>query len=138
MTGSPMPLQPRWAVGRRCWQALLQRSQELIGQIDQLLDQSGFLLSIDPGWTKKQKPFEPMRWPRSSTCRPVVHWTRWGLFTPKVVKERTYLRDQVTVDGQPADTPERLQAVCHHLDLTFAIEALERAWSDHGGLPIGF
>src|SRR5215510_967257 len=64
-------------------------------------------------------------------------WTRWGLFTAKVMKERTYLRDHITVDGQPADTPERLQAVCHHLDLTFAIEALEHAWSNHGGLPSG-
>ena len=65
------------------------------------------------------------------------NWTRWGLFTPKVVKEWTYLRDQVTVDGRPADTLERLQAVCHHLDLTSAIEALERAWANHGGLPAG-
>src|SRR5262249_31138744 len=64
-------------------------------------------------------------------------WTRWGLFTTKVMKERTYLRDHITVDGQPADTPERLQAICHHLDLGFAIETLERAWSDHGGLPAG-
>jgi hypothetical protein len=60
-------------------------------------------------------------------------WKRLAFFTPEVVKERTYLLDQVSVDGQPADTIERLQAVCKHLDLTVAIEDVQHAWTDHGG-----
>ena len=31
-------------------------------------------------------------------------WTAFGLLTPKAVKDRTYLRDEITVDGQLADT----------------------------------
>ena len=118
------------------WQALLQRSKELIGQIDPLLDSLGSS-SVSIPADREAKAV------RADAVAAIEHlqaggkWTRWGLFTPKSVKERTYLRLQVTVDGQPADTPEQLQAVCHHLDLTFALEALERAWSDHGGLPAG-
>lgn len=59
------------------------------------------------------------------------------MLTPKAVKGRTYLHEAVTVDGQPAETPDRLQVVCDHLDLTFAFEGMELAWSDHGGLPTG-
>jgi very-short-patch-repair endonuclease len=57
-------------------------------------------------------------------------WSNFGLLTPKAVKERIYLREQVTVDGRPADTVDRLHIVCHHLDLTFAFSDLELAWSD--------
>jgi AAA domain len=64
-------------------------------------------------------------------------WTSFGLLTPKAVKDRRYLREAVTVDGQAAETPERLQVVCDYLDLTFAFESMERAWSDHGGFPTG-
>jgi AAA domain len=114
-------------VGRPAlWQALLQRSRELIGQINEWLDRLGPSSVLIPA-DREAKVV------RADAVAAIEHlqaggnWSRWGLFTPKVVKERTYLRDQVTVDGRPADTPERLQAVCHHLDLTSAIEALERA-----------
>jgi hypothetical protein len=106
------------------WQALLQRSQELMGQIDRFLDRLG-PSSVSIPADREAKAV------RADVVAAIEHlqaggkWTRWGLFTPKVVKERTYLRDQVTVDGQPADTPERLQAVCNHLDLTSAIETLQ-------------
>jgi hypothetical protein len=43
----------------------------------------------------------------------------------------------ITVDGQAADTQERLHTVCQHLELTFAFNDLELAWSDHNGLPSG-
>jgi hypothetical protein len=118
------------------WQALLQRSQELLGQIGQLLDRLGASSVSIPA--DRAAPTV-----RSDVMAAIAHlqaggrWTRWGVFTPKAVKDRTYLRDQVTVDGRPADTPERLQVVCYHLDLTSALEALERAWADHGGLPAG-
>ncbi len=62
-------------------------------------------------------------------------WNTWVLLTPKAVKERTYLRDQVRIDDQPADSMERLALVCTHLDFVFAIQDLEQAWADHGGLP---
>jgi very-short-patch-repair endonuclease len=116
------------------WQALLERSQELIGEIDHLHDRLGSL-SISIPANKDAKAV------RADAVAMVEHlkaggkWTTWGVLTPKAARERTYLRDQVTVDGQPADTHERLQAVCNHLSLAFAINDLEQAWADHGGLP---
>ena len=62
-------------------------------------------------------------------------WTKFGFFTPKALKDRSYLRDEITVDGQPADSQERLQVVCDHLDLVLAFDALELAWLDANGLP---
>ena len=64
-------------------------------------------------------------------------WSSLGFFTPRAVKERTYLREHVTVDGQPAETSDRLELVCHHLDLGFAFGDLEVAWSDYRDLPTG-
>jgi hypothetical protein len=63
-------------------------------------------------------------------------WTKWVFFSPKALKERTYLREQVLVDGRPANTPNRLKLVSKHLDLTFAFEDLERAWSDHAAFQL--
>jgi very-short-patch-repair endonuclease len=51
------------------------------------------------------------------------------------LKDRIYLREQITVDGQLADTQERLQIVCDHLDLVLAFDTLEMAWLDYNGLP---
>lgn len=116
------------------WRALLDRSRNLIEQIDRLIDQKGSSsVSIPAG--------KDARVIRADAAAMIDHmraggkWTAWGVLTPKAVKERTYLRDQVTVDGRPADTEERLQVVCGHLDLTFAIDDLNQFWADHGGLP---
>ncbi len=124
-------------VGRHAvWHALHVRSRDSIGQIDLLLESLG-PTSVSISAEKDVKAI------RTDAAAVIQHleaggkWTNWGIFTPKTVKERTYLRDQVTVDGQAADTAERLQAVCMHLDLTFAIEDMQRAWADHGGLPAG-
>lgn len=118
------------------WHALRERSRALLGDIDRLLESLG-TASVSIQAKKETKTI------RTDATAVIQHlsaggkWTNWGVFTPKAVKERTYLRDRVTVDGQPADTVERLQKVCQYLQLTIAIEDMERAWSDHGGLPAG-
>ena len=116
------------------WQALLERSQELIGEIDQLHDRVGSL-SISIPANKEAKAVRADAVVMIEHLKAGGKWTAWGVLTPKAVRERTYLRDEVTVDGQPADSQERLQVVCNHLSLTFAINDLENAWTDHGGLP---
>ena len=118
------------------WHALRERSHELIGQVDRLLG----CLSSTSVTIKADKEAMVIRADAAAVLEHLKaggKWTDWGFFTPKAVKARTYLRDQVAVDGQPADTVERLQAICEHLDLGFAIENMERAWADHGGLPAG-
>jgi hypothetical protein len=64
-------------------------------------------------------------------------WRRFGIITPKEVKERTYLRNQITVNGQPADTVAHLSLVCTHIDIDLGLAALDDTWADHGGLPKG-
>ncbi len=115
------------------WQALLDESRTLIQRIDQLLDSLGSCSVVMPqAWDTKIA--------RSDAAAVIEHlnsggkWTAFGVFTPKAIKDRTYLR-HITVDGESADTPERLRLVCIHLDLALAFDALEQAWSDHNGLP---
>ena len=116
------------------WQALLDQSCELIGRIDRLLDSLGSRLVSVPADCDASVV-------RADAGAVVQHfrgggkWTTFGFFTPKALKDRIYLRDQITVDGQPADTQERLQVVCDHLDLVLAFDALELAWLDYNGLP---
>jgi hypothetical protein len=118
------------------WQALLDQSLELVGLADQLIERLGSSSVSIPG----ERDPKTVRADAAAVMEHLKAGGRWsslGFLTPRAVKERTYLRDYVTVDGQPADTPDRLQLVCHHLDLTFAFGDLEVAWSDHRDLPTG-
>jgi very-short-patch-repair endonuclease len=116
------------------WQALHDESLELIHQIDGLLDSVGHrLVRFPEDWD--------VRVIRADAAAIFEHlgaggkWKSFGVFTPAILKDRTYFREYVTVDGQPADTKERLQTVCDYLDIVLGFDTLELAWSDHGGLP---
>jgi very-short-patch-repair endonuclease len=118
------------------WQALLDHSRQLIDQLVQLLDTLG----------SRSVSIPAARHARSVRADAIAvieylkgggKWTTFGLLTPKAVRDRTYFREEITVDGQPADTHERLSLVCVHLDVGLAFNALEVAWSDHQGLPSG-
>jgi hypothetical protein len=116
------------------WQALFDHSWDLISSIDSLLDSLGSRLVSVP----KDCDASIVR---ADAGAVVQHFsgggksTAFGFFTPKALKDRSYLRDEITVDGQPADSQERLQVVCDHLDLVLAFRALELAWLDANGLP---
>ena len=117
------------------WQMLVEQSSETVRRIGELLDRVGSgAVSIPPGIDARAV--------RADAAAMIEYlqaggkWTTFRVLTPKAIKDRTYLRDKVTVDGKPADTPERLRVACDHLDVAFAFGDLELAWSDHGGLPI--
>ncbi len=116
------------------WQALHDESRRLIDQIDQLLDGLGSSSISFP-------PEKEAKLVRADAMAAINHlqaggkWTKFGFLTPKAVKERVYLRYQVTVDGQPADTEDRLFLICNHIDLSFAFADLDQAWAECGGLP---
>ena len=118
------------------WQMLAGHSSATIRRIGELLDRIGSSVVFVP-------PDKDTRAVRADAAFVNEHlqsggkWTSFGMLTPKALKDRTYLRDKVTVDGKRADTSERLQVVCDYLDVTFAFADLELAWSDHGGLPHG-
>ena len=116
------------------WQALFDQSWELVSLVERLLDSLGSYSVLIP-------PERDAQAVRADAAAVIEHlklggkWSNFGLLTPRAVKERIYLRQQVTVDGQPADTVDRLLTLCQHLDLTFAIKEIDLAWSDLGGLP---
>ena len=109
------------------WQALLDQSRELLQKAEEIREKVGSAsVSIPDGKDRKAA--------RADAAAVMEHlqaggkWTSFGVLTPRAVKSRTYLREGVTVDGQPAETPERLRVICDHLDLTFAFEGMELAW----------
>lgn len=116
------------------WQALYEQSQRQTDQIESLLRELGST-QVELPTDKDTKGI------RADVAALIGHlqaggkWTKFGLFTPSVVKERTYLLNQVTVDGQPANSKDRLTSVRLHIDTALAFDDLERAWSDLGGLP---
>lgn len=117
------------------WRALFDQSQNLIQQIDKLLNGLGSSsISLPEG-----KETKTVRLDAAAVIEHLQAGGRWkafGIVTPKAVRDRTYLRDEVKVDNRAADSVERLKFVCAHLDFTLAIQDLERAWEDHGGLPV--
>lgn len=118
------------------WQALLDQSRQAILGIDQLIQRLGsHAISLPEEWDLKTVRTDVVAVYRH--LREGGKWTEFGLYTPRAVKSRTYLRGPVTVNGQVADTAERLRIVCDHIDLILALQALELAWSDYGGLPPG-
>ena len=117
------------------WQMLVEQSSATVRRIGELLDRVGSRAVHIP----LDKDARAVRADAAAVIEYLEaggKWTAFRVLTPKAIKDRTYLRNKVTVDGQPADTPERLRVACDHLDVAFAFGDLELAWSDHGGLPI--
>lgn len=117
------------------WQALIEHSRQALGEIDQLLQRLGsHTVTMPANWDLKQ-----VRLDAASVYRHLREGGRWSgmLYTPRVVRGRTYLRGAVKIDGQTADTVEQLRIVCDHIDLVQTLRSLDVAWSDHGGLPQG-
>jgi very-short-patch-repair endonuclease len=118
------------------WQALLDQSAQTIGEIDQLIKRLGsHEVSLPETWDLKQVRPDVVAVYRH--LREGGKWLEFGLYTPKAIKGRTYLRGPITVDGYVADTAERLRIVCDHIDFVLALQTLELDWSDYGGLPPG-
>jgi very-short-patch-repair endonuclease len=118
------------------WLALLEQSQQTLEEIEQLLQRLGsHAISIPESWDLKQVRADLVIVYRH--LREGGKWVEFGLYTPKAIKSRLYLRGPLTVDGQVADTAERLRLVCDHIDFVLSLQALDLAWSDYGGLPPG-
>lgn len=120
------------------WLALADRSGEILMDAENLLARVGGVAVDLPAEVGRRKI-------RGDVVAAAEHleasgkWKRLGVFTPKPLKGRTYLRDQVRVDGQQARTAALLRVVQDSLDLEFAVEDLRAAWqeSKNGQLPRG-
>jgi len=114
----------RWATVLSCSQGLLLEAGALIARLN------GMAISV---------PEEKDRRKVRVDARAVLDylhsggsWKRLGLFTPKELKGKTYLKDEILVDGIGANTTERLRAVCDELSLGFMLEELVSVWSAAG------
>lgn len=116
--------------------ALARRSRELLDRIDKLVEtlgESSVAISSD-------KPPEVVRADAALLLQHLEaggKWTKWFFLEPTVVKQRTYIREQVVVAGHPVNSTEHLQVLCDHLDLVLSFNQLEQEWLEHGGLPKG-
>ena len=62
-------------------------------------------------------------------------WKRLGIVTPKEVKGRIYLKDEVLVDGEGASDSDRLKLVRDYLELRFRLADLQSVWNGVGATP---
>jgi very-short-patch-repair endonuclease len=118
------------------WQAILDESVQAIREIDRLVPRLGsHAVAMPEGWDLTQARADVVAVYRH--LREGGRWSVLGWFTPRALKGRTYLRGPITVNGQVADTADRLRIVCDRIDLALTFQALDAAWSHHGGLPSG-
>ena len=59
-----------------------------------------------------------------------MQWKRLVLFTPKVLKDYVYLKENIRIDGVEAADSEQLQVVCDYLDIEFTLSDLKSAWNE--------
>lgn len=113
------------------WRTLLALSKDRIRQIDSLLQSLGNRTVTWPDGLDLRKI-------RSDGDAAAKHlqdggkWKRLGWGTPKVLRGRTYLREDVLVDGQPADNVQKLLLVCDYVDLKIALNDLVGLWQEIG------
>ncbi|MBN2308961.1 MAG: hypothetical protein JXR94_08330 [Candidatus Hydrogenedentes bacterium] len=122
--------------GRRArWDTVLQLSQERLPKMESLLD------SLDDRVVTIPNGHDPRK-VRADAAAVLSHfkegnkWKRFGLFTPKDLKRRIYLKNEVLVDGETASDSDKLQAVCDHLDFDFAMADVQSAWKGVGAEPL--
>ena len=121
--------------GRRAsWDTVLERSRERLTSIAPLLARVGDRAVTLPDAHDPRKiraDAEAARCHLNGGGK----WKRLGIVVPKELKGRVYLKDDVLVDGEGASDIGRLQTVCDHLDLEFALADLKSVWSDVGATP---
>ena len=61
-------------------------------------------------------------------------WKRFGIVTPKELKGRSYLKDEVVVDGEGAADADRLQVVSDYLECGFEMADLQSVWNGVGAI----
>ncbi len=127
-----------WITGRRAqWITLLELTTDRLARIESLLGRLGDHVVTVPDELDPRKV-------RADSAAALSHfsdggrWKRLGVLTPKQLKGRVYLKDEVLVDGLGAADGQALQSVCDHLDIEFALADVQSVWSDVGAaVPAG-
>lgn len=113
------------------WRTLLSVSQKRVREIEPLLERlDGRIVTRPEGRDPRT-----VRSDAEVASRHLLNggkWKRFGTVTPKELRGRTYLKTDVLVDGQPADSVERLIVVCDDLDVEFGLSDLAALWREVG------
>lgn len=116
--------------GKRArWDTILSRNQELLAEAESLSDQLGHISVSLPENLDHRKVRADAKMAMTYLSKGGA-WTRMGIFIPAELKGKTYLKNEILVDGAGAATAEKLQIVCNELSLGFVLDELVSAWSN--------
>ncbi|MGY2892838.1 AAA domain-containing protein [Deinococcus sp. UYEF24] len=112
------------------WRGVQQTGARLLPQVQRLLKEVGdqSVTGVDG------RPAAAVRSDAQAVLSHLQGGGSWGnfLMKPAAVRERGYLRETVRVNGQPAATPEVLQALLNGLELRTQVGELEANWAAVG------
>jgi very-short-patch-repair endonuclease len=117
------------------WQALLELTRSCLGDIARTTEIINDSEIVIPEGINPRKLREDAQRAMSSLLNG-RKWKRFGVFTPKELRDCLYLQE-IVIDGEPASTVEKLKVLCSHLNLEFALGDLDRAWRHLIGGPGG-
>ena len=125
-----------WVAGKRArWDAIIDTSREVLEKAEPLCERlGGQIVTIPEG--------RDPRTVRADVEAALSHlkaggkWKFLGLFTPKNLKGRDYLKEEVLVDGVGASHSEGLQAVSDFLGIQLARDNLCKTWYGVGAEPL--
>ena len=120
--------------GRRArWDTILEVSRDRLPRIERLID------SVGDQTVELPDVYDPRKM-RSDAAAALSYfkfggkWKRFGIVTPKELKGRSYLKDEVVVDGEGAADADRLQIVSDYLECGFELADLQSVWNGVGAI----
>lgn len=117
------------------WQALLDQSEKLIVRIEQLFQSLGSSsVSIPSELDIRQVYLDAQT--VINYIKSGGKWTLLGFMVPRPIKQCVYLRNRILVDGQPAETVDRLIIVSIYIELYSAFSELEKLWPQSMNSPL--
>ena len=115
--------------GRRVrWDTIFDVSQDRLPRIERLIDGVGHQTVELPDADDPRKV-------RADAAAVLAYfkdggkWKRFGIVTPRELKGRAYLKDEVVVDGEGAADADRLQVVNDYLECGFDLADLQSVWN---------
>lgn len=118
--------------GKRArWDALYLRHQELITEANELSVKVGSSVVSFPENCNRLKLRSDAQI-ASKFLSEGGSWKRMGMFTPSVLKDKTYLKNDVLVDGLNATNHEQLELVSDEISFALSMEELISVWADVG------
>ncbi len=116
---------------RARWNALLIRNNELLSEAHKLSQSIGNSSVSLPEKYNLQKMRSDAQ-TASQFLSEGGSWKRMGLFTPTILKDKTYLKNEILVDGLSPASHEQLDIVCDELSLILVLEEIISVWLEVG------